>query len=292
MSQEVIDSFDLHDYLAKRDACLELDLSRDTEVADCATCYPAAQHPIDFTPKAVYVKDPTMPGFLADVGGSPTAGEIQCWGLKGTGKPRLIVHGAVEAASWPSRDGVNQGVVIGAVLRDAMASWNVGYTRFEMATSEYPPKFVVKYGGNDGSVRAKAFYPGEDDSNTLWVYDELLMRSPSDYFIGTIEHELGHIRGLRHPRGSDYPGEEPAFEISAMDPLSVMGRQRVSGVPIRRLQQSDRAAEAELTTLGAEAWVNAEFGGVLTYRIDRLTGITYRVVPHAAWVSGHAPPQR
>ncbi|BDA41242.1 hypothetical protein COCOBI_02-0220 [Coccomyxa sp. Obi] len=294
VSQKAIESFDLNKYLAERDACTELDLNLHMEVADCGTCYPTTQSPLNFAPRAVYIKDPTTPGILVDVGSAAPGAdaEIQCWGLGGTSNPRTTVHGAVEAFGWPSIGGVDQAVVMGTLLAQAMGSWNAGYTRFDMATSQYPAKFVVKYGGNKEGTRATAFYPGEGDSNTLWVYDELLYRSPASYFIGTMEHELGHVRGLRHPRGPDYPGEPPAYQISAMDPLSVMGRQNPSGVPIRRLQQSDRDAENELTSLGVEAWVNAEFGGMLTYRKDGPTGITFRVVPHYAWVAGHAPPPR
>ena len=294
VSQKDIDSFDLEKYLAERDACPELDLNLTREVADCGTRYPTAQSALTFAPKAVFIKDPATPGILVDVGEAPPGAdaEIQCWGLGGSSKARWIVHGAVEAANWPSIGGVDQAKVVGATLAQAMGSWNIGYTRFDMATSQYPAKFVVKYGGNNRDIRATAFFPGDGDSYTLWVYDELLRRSPASYFIGTMEHELGHIRGLRHPQGPDYPGEPPAYRISAMDPLSAMGRQNASGSPIRRLQQTDRDAEAELTSLGTQAWVDAEFGGMLTYRKNEPGGITFRVVPHSPWVAGHAPAPR
>jgi hypothetical protein len=79
--------------------------------------------------------------------------------------------------------------------------------------------FVLAYGGDQGSVLARAFFPNNNDLNTLFVYQKALDPNYSPYQTNIFLHELGHVLGLRREFAAREGG---AVQFGPDYPSSVM----------------------------------------------------------------------
>ncbi|KAF2149797.1 hypothetical protein K461DRAFT_281014 [Myriangium duriaei CBS 260.36] len=106
-------------------------------------------------------------------------------------------------------------------LNDAAKQWNaldLGVT-FEWVDSIDDSTFALQYRKAAGSTLAEAFFPNEDMTNTVTVYQSAF--DPRN--IGSMDaiflHELGHVLGLRH-EFAQIEGDFVPF--GARNPKSVM----------------------------------------------------------------------
>jgi len=85
-------------------------------------------------------------------------------------------------------------------LNEAAIQWNslnIGVT-FKWVSNLQDAAFQLAYGGDLGSVLARAFFPNANDLNTLFVYQKAFEPAISPYQTNIFLHELGHVLGLRH----------------------------------------------------------------------------------------------
>ncbi|RFU73928.1 metallopeptidase, catalytic domain-containing [Trichoderma arundinaceum] len=107
-------------------------------------------------------------------------------------------------------------------LNIAAMEWNsldIGVT-FKWVTDIEDACFVLTYGGDEGSVLARAFFPNDRDLNALFVYQRAFDEKTSPYQSNIFLHELGHVLGLRHEFAAEEGG---AVEFGRANPQSVMG---------------------------------------------------------------------
>ncbi|KAH7025219.1 uncharacterized protein B0I36DRAFT_332742 [Microdochium trichocladiopsis] len=106
-------------------------------------------------------------------------------------------------------------------LNEAAKMWNdakVGVT-FKWVDELEKAAFVLAYGGDQGGVLAKAFFPNSNDLNTLFVYQKAFDTAISPYQTNIFLHELGHVLGLRHEFAAQEGG---AVAFGSANPRSVM----------------------------------------------------------------------
>ncbi|KAL7906107.1 hypothetical protein GGI35DRAFT_458757, partial [Trichoderma velutinum] len=118
-------------------------------------------------------------------------GKIPRW------KKGQVVQFAARAEGYPTP---KHAIFAAYKLNIAAREWNkldIGVT-FKWVTNIEDACFELTYGGDKGDVVASAFFPNNDNLNTLFVYqlafDERLSPYQSNFFL----HELGHVLGLRH----------------------------------------------------------------------------------------------
>ena len=91
-------------------------------------------------------------------------------------------------------------------------------------------EFVLGYGGDQGNLVARAFFPNANDLNNITVYKRAFDADTKPSMWRFFLHELGHVLGLRHEFAMDpQPGTSPpvpkeggAIQLGPRDPLSVM----------------------------------------------------------------------
>ena len=125
-------------------------------------------------------------------------------------------------------------------LKRATYAWNnarVGVTFKEVKVAD-EANFILCYGGDKGTLLAKAYFPNNDKPNFVLVYRHAFQPGWKENLWKVFTHELGHILGLRHEFAMD---DGPRFEGNAVrlgmrNHLSVMNY-RGSAPP--EIQQSD-----------------------------------------------------
>lgn len=140
-------------------------------------------------------------------------GDIPRW------KKGQVVQFAVLAGGYPTP---NHAVYSAYKLNQAVTEWNnlqVGVS-FKWVTKLEDAAFVLAYGGDQGSVLARGFFPNAKDLNALFVYQSAFREKTSPYQNHIFLHELGHILGLRHEFAAQEGG---AVQFGPSNPLSVMG---------------------------------------------------------------------
>jgi len=133
-------------------------------------------------------------------------------------KKGQVVQFAALAGGYPSP---NHAIFSAYKLNEAAIQWNslnVGVT-FKWVSKLEDAAFVLAYGGDQGSVLARAFFPNSKDLNTLFVYRRAFDAAISPYQTNIFLHELGHVLGLRHEFAAQEGG---AVQFSPANPLSVM----------------------------------------------------------------------
>jgi hypothetical protein len=97
---------------------------------------------------------------------------------------------------WPG----GQGQMISDTTWAAASVWNsqnLGVT-FQWTTNPAEATFEVVYGGANPGFVAMAFFPNGQKGNKLYVYEASFTPQGLNRMQNSLEHELGHIMGLRH----------------------------------------------------------------------------------------------
>lgn len=118
-------------------------------------------------------------------------GDIPRW------KKGQVVQFAAKAGGYPTP---KHAIFAAYKLNMAAREWNsldIGVT-FKWVTDIDDACFVLAYGGNQGRTLASAFFPNNDNLNTLFVYQLAFDETFSPYQHNFYLHELGHVLGLRH----------------------------------------------------------------------------------------------
>jgi hypothetical protein len=139
-------------------------------------------------------------------------GKIPRW------KKGQVVQFAAFAGGYPTP---MHAVFAAYKLNEAAIQWNslnIGVT-FKWVTKLEDAAFVLAYGGDSGSVLARAFFPNSNDLNTLFVYKKAFETGISPYQTNIFLHELGHVLGLRHEFAALEGG---AVQFWPENPRSVM----------------------------------------------------------------------
>jgi len=139
-------------------------------------------------------------------------GKIPRW------KKGQVVQFAAFSGGYPTP---NHAVFAAYKLNEAAIQWNslnIGVT-FKWVSKLEDAAFVLAYGGDGGSVLARAFFPNSNDLNTLFVYQRAFDTGISPYQTNIFLHELGHVLGLRHEFAAQEGGAVP---FGPANPLSVM----------------------------------------------------------------------
>lgn len=116
-------------------------------------------------------------------------------------------------------------VLAGYSMNRACAQWNAlaaGVT-FQWVSDIDDAAFVVRYGGDLGSVYARAYFPNNDVLNTVSVYKLSFEQDQVRYMTNVFLHEVGHVLGLRHEFAGD--SETGAVRFGASNTSSVMSYQ-------------------------------------------------------------------
>jgi hypothetical protein len=133
-------------------------------------------------------------------------------------KKGQVVQFAALAGGYPTR---NHAIFAAYKLNEAAVKWNslrIGVT-FRWVSKLEDAAFVLAYGGDQGTVLARAFFPNSNNLNTLFVYQKAFDPVYSQYQANIFLHELGHVLGLRHEFAAQEGG---AVEFGPANPLSVM----------------------------------------------------------------------
>ena len=139
-------------------------------------------------------------------------GKIPRW------KKGQTVNWAVLSQGFPS---FNHAIFSAYKFNEAAIQWNglnVG-VQFKWVNKLEDACFVLAYGGDLGSVLAKAFFPNPADLSTVYVYQRAFDDNYAPYQTNIFVHELGHVLGLRHEFAESEGG---AVQFGPANPLSVM----------------------------------------------------------------------
>jgi len=151
-------------------------------------------------------------------GGDPLSIWVGWGGRIPRWKKGQVVQFAALAGGYPTP---NHAIFAAYKLNEAAIQWNrynVGVT-FKWVSKLEDAAFVLSYGGDGGSVLARAFFPNSNDLNTLFVYQRAFGPDTSPYQTNIFLHELGHVLGLRHEFANLEGGAVP---FGSPNPQSVM----------------------------------------------------------------------
>jgi len=129
-----------------------------------------------------------------------------------------IINYGVRTTGFPS---YNHALYAAAQLRAACDEWNtksIG-VQFRFVSNFNDMCFALAYGGNLGTVYARAFPPTSVDISFLYVYSYSFASNAINYMRHIFTHEVGHIIGLRHEFAMQEGG---AVLYGSTNPLSVM----------------------------------------------------------------------
>ncbi|KAH6871905.1 hypothetical protein B0T10DRAFT_522720 [Thelonectria olida] len=159
-----------------------------------------------------------------------------------------VVKFAALAGGYPTP---NHAIFSAYKLNEAAIQWNnvkLGVT-FEWVSKLEEAAFVLAYGGDQGSVLARGYFPNSNDLNTLFVYQTAFDTAMSPYQTNIFLHELGHVLELRHEFAAQEGG---AVEFGPANPRSVM-----SYVFPPNIRDSDKASAKAFYD-----YKESEFGGL------------------------------
>jgi hypothetical protein len=131
------------------------------------------------------------------------------------------VNWAAVKTGYPSDDHARYAAY---TLAQAASDWNirrVGVT-FKWVSDIEQATFVLEYGGFKGGVLAEAFFPNDKPLSGLFVYKSALQPSNLNYLRNILQHELGHVLGLRHEFALKKERTLKAVRFGTINPLSVM----------------------------------------------------------------------
>lgn len=156
------------------------------------------------------------------VDSADTSDPLSIWIGWGGSIPRWkkgqVIQFAVLARGFPTS---SHAIFSAYKLNEAAIQWNslnIGVT-FKWVSKLEDAAFVLAYGGDKGSVLARAFFPNSNDLNTLFVYQKAFDTAISPYQTNIFLHELGHVLGLRHEFAAREGGAVP---FGPTNPRSVM----------------------------------------------------------------------
>lgn len=131
-------------------------------------------------------------------------------------------------------------------LLDATQDWmNVlPNVKFQYVSKAEDAAFALRYGGEGGSTIARAFFPNAEDLNALLVYDIAFTPERLPRLRNTLQHEVGHILGLRHEFALEGETSSPVVLFGERNSLSIM-----SYDANRSIQDSDKFAVRTLYNL-------------------------------------------
>lgn len=163
---------------------------------------------------ATQKKLPVPPANMSDPLGMyiGMGGKIPRW------KKGQVIKFATLAAGYPTE---SHAIFSAYKLNEAALQWNsldIGVT-FQWVSKLEDAAFVLAYGGDEGSVLARAFFPNSDDLSTLFVYQKAFEPTYSPYQTNIFLHELGHVLGLRHEFAAQEGG---AVQFGPPNPRSIM----------------------------------------------------------------------
>ncbi|QPC69450.1 hypothetical protein NXS19_004842 [Fusarium pseudograminearum] len=160
--------------------------------------------------------------------------------------PRWVPGSVVKWAAWRQGFASQEDADYAAQqLAIAAQAWNdaqVGVT-FEWVPLAKDASFVLTHGGASGNTLARAFFPGSEDLNYVFVFSYAFNKTWKPHMWNVFAHELGHVLGLRHEfaigdeQGKMTASKEgpSAVRIDAPDPMSVMNYRNEPPM----IQQSD-----------------------------------------------------
>lgn len=140
-------------------------------------------------------------------------GQVPRW------KKGSVVNWAAYSGGYPSP---NHATFAAHRLNEAAQIWNRilgGRVTFKWVSKVDDAAFVLGYGGNNGTVLARAYFPNSAALNGLIVYQRAFGPGNINFLTNIFLHELGHILGFRHEFAAQ---EGQNVRFGPANPFSVM----------------------------------------------------------------------
>lgn len=168
-------------------------------------------------------------------------GKVTIW------EDKTFVKFAAYAGGYPTSD---HALYAAHRLYEATNMWNeleLG-VRFEWVGKLDDAEFVLAYGGDADGTLARAFFPNDEDLNTMFVYKRAFDADTVNYMANIFAHETGHVLGLRHEFAPE-EGDDVLF--GPKNPLSVMS---YKFPPV--IQETDKTSTKILYTLKGDSKID------------------------------------
>lgn len=208
---------------------------------------------------------------------APYAGEYTC---SNQPDPQALVVGEANLVTlWNDGSTINYTILANTFPNETMRqtaltafseaayNWtNAGFTKIKLVYTDRleDSKYTIRFQSTpSGNTVASTFKPNLDDVTDVNVYPLFyqLGGSTQELFnrqVNTMQHEIGHIFGLRHEFALTGETNRPAIQIGDPNPLSIM-----SYNADRTIQPSDVATINVLYTLYPPSQIG-------TFRIERI----------------------